>query len=154
VTSKVKALVQKEETSMIRRNTRSMTSCSNMTEVPTLVNLSKKDLVQVNHNAFPLSLNEDSLIEELMRKIWEQRTSKTSFLHISKWPEYINFQQRFKDWLLQIETEVKKMCNDVHNFNDPPYEVDVINSRLGYRHKDSIDWDQTFGYRTAFAYLC
>jgi hypothetical protein len=96
---------------------------------------------------------EHPLVEKLMRKIWDLRSSKPSFSTVSKWSEFDDVKKWFKMWSLQIKTEVKRMCSDVQNFNDPPYEVDVINTRLGYRNKDSVDWDQTFGYRTGFAYV-
>ena len=57
------------------------------------------------------------------------------------------------DLISQIETEEERICTDLQKFDDPPYEVDVINSRLGYRIKDSVDWELAFGYRTAFAHL-
>ena len=45
------------------------------------------------------------------------------------------------------------MCRNVNYFNDPPYEVDVTNSRIGYRNIDSINYNHYCGYKTAFAYL-
>ena len=96
---------------------------------------------------------QDPIVEKLLRKIWELRTSNPSLSILSKWPEFSDIKQWLEGWSLQIETEEERICTDLQKFDDPPYEVDVINDRLGYRIKDSVDWELTFGYRTAFAHL-
>ena len=96
---------------------------------------------------------ENPLVVKFMWKLWKCRKEKLCLYLVKRWPEYIALQQRFKDWTLQVEKEVRKMIADVAEFNDPPYEVDGVNLRIGYSVVDSIEWDLTFGYRTAFAYL-
>ena len=97
---------------------------------------------------------ENPLVVKFMRKLWKCRKEKLWLSLVKRWPEYIALQQRFKDWTLQVEKEVRNMIADVTDeFNDPPYEVDGVNLRIGYSVVDSIEWDLTFGYRTAFAYL-
>ena len=95
----------------------------------------------------------DPSITKLMTKIWDSRKTKPSFSAVKQWSEYATVLQQFSNWPLQIETEVRKMCGDVQSFSEPAYEVDRVNCRVGYRHMDSVDWDQTFGYRTAFAHV-
>ena len=60
----------------------------------------------------------NALVEDLMRKIWQLRSSKPTFSKVKNWTEFIRLRQGFKDWALQIETEVKKMCYDVQYFKD------------------------------------
>lgn len=96
---------------------------------------------------------ENRQAEQLLRRIWQHRREKLSFSIVNNWPEYKSLMEKLGDWRSVIDTEVRRMCVDVENFDEPAYEVDTVNSRIGYSIMDSVDWDVVYGYRTAFAQL-
>ena len=52
-----------------------------------------------------------------------------------------------------LRQNVAVMCRDLRHFEEPPYVYDPITDRVGYVTMDSVCYDVTYGYRTAFAYL-
>jgi len=104
-----------------------------------------------------VALLESEEVRSLLVKIWEHRAEAQNtarlFRHIQQTEEYKALLGKFSDWEILVKTQVAVMCRDLRHFEEPPYVYDPITDRVGYVVMDSVCYDVTYGYRTAFAYL-
>ena len=100
---------------------------------------------------------EDDMIETLLREIWSNRNSFSkggaNMERVKSWNIYNAVLRKYSQWKFLLESEVEAMVDDVLNYDNPPYEKDAQNFRIGYVVRDNVEWGIVYGYRTAFAHL-
>jgi len=96
---------------------------------------------------------QDSVFDALICQIWNRRNERPGLENVRTWQEYKDVVKKFPMWGALLDTQVQEMCLDVRFFKSPPYEVDHVNGRIGYRKNGSVCWYTRHGYRTAFAFL-
>ena len=102
----------------------------------------------------PVTVWEEPAARALISRIWAERASRPSLHVVQDFPEYAALLKFFVgDWRWLVDIEVRSMCVDCQSFNEPAYVFDAATSRVGYTDMDSVNWDLTYGYRTAFAVL-
>jgi hypothetical protein len=101
----------------------------------------------------PIVTVQDLTIEELLKRLWKERDSLPSFEAVKRWAEYREAVEKFSNWKVLLDTELRAMYKDVTRYDSIPYEVDPINSRIGYQLIDTIRWETSYGYKTKFAFL-
>jgi hypothetical protein len=96
-------------------------------------------------------------VVEMLQHIWNTRRCRLSLESIQQLGVYQELKAKFVPAAYCIlDLQIREMLDDVNNFQNPRYEVvpdadgDV---KIGYRKLDSICFNTSHGYRTAFAYL-
>ena len=100
-------------------------------------------------------MNEPEVVS-IMRQIWEfQKQKKRIHLDdIKALPEYQRLLLKIPGFDYLLENEIILMLDQVKRVDDEPsYYLDHHADMIGYKVHDTISYNVTFGYRTAFAYL-
>ena len=92
-------------------------------------------------------------IHEILSTIFEGRGTRQTLRSVKATAAYQGLLVRFPTWQFLIDNEIKLMLGQVDTFNEPPYHLDRSKDRIGYKILDTVDYDVSYGYRTAFAYL-
>ncbi len=99
------------------------------------------------------------VLESLWQKRGEAKTPQAAqelCFNVMSSQEYQSLLQEFKAFEIVVESQVKMMCSDLHEYvqkKHPMPEVDPNQGCIGYKIHDRVDCDAVFGYKTAFAYL-
>lgn len=94
-------------------------------------------------------------IRQILKVIWtshKQASRRLRLSDIKQMDVYRELVAKFPSFEFVIENEISLMLDDVQRVDEQPYYLDS-NDRIGYRVLDTISYDVTLGYRTAFAYL-
>ncbi|GAM16943.1 hypothetical protein SAMD00019534_001180 [Acytostelium subglobosum LB1] len=91
-------------------------------------------------------------ITALFKYIYKNRSTITLAALINQ-PEYTKVVGEFPGHEAIISYSINQMVQFVNFFNQPVYEVDKVNQRIGYRKHDEISYTTEYIHRTMFAYL-
>ena len=100
---------------------------------------------------------------KVLESLWQSREDAETSQAVQKLcfdvksgEEYQKLVKAFKTFEVVIESQVRMMCADLHDYlqkNHPMPEFNPVQSCIGYKIQDRIDCGAVLGYKTAFAYL-
>jgi hypothetical protein len=102
----------------------------------------------------PCTILHNEHVNTILEYIWKHQDCGLNT--IRKLDAYTKLVAKYKDIKAVIKGAVQRMLIEVHNFNDPPFNL--VKNKLGqvvigYKESGSISTSIQHGYRTCFAYL-
>eukprot|EP00438_Fugacium_kawagutii_P033228 Skav228412 [mRNA] locus=scaffold1325:62493:65111:+ [translate_table: standard] len=102
-------------------------------------------------------------IRKVLENLWQKRSEANTLqgaqklsMEIASSPEYQEVLQDFKEFELVVESQVRMMCTDLHDYmqkTHPMPEYNPVQDCIGYKMQDRIDCGAVSGYKTAYAHL-
>ena len=95
-------------------------------------------------------------VATILKRIWEAHTRAGHRLRlndIKSMSAYKSLLNKMAAFAFLLDNEIALMLNQVRRVDDILYYLDSKNDRIGYKIMDSISYEVTYGYATAFAYL-
>ena len=100
---------------------------------------------------------------KVLENLWQRREEAQTLqaadklcFDVKTGEAYKNLVKSFKTFEVVIESQVRMMCVDLHDYmqkTHPMPEFNPVQGCVGYKVQDRIDCDAVFGYKSAFAYL-
>eukprot|EP01041_Mallomonas_annulata_P009370 gene9370-19434_t len=114
-----------------------------------------KDFFGATYNPIATFKSEETV--SILTYIFTYRMNSLTLDQIKALPAYTALINKCYDEVIPvIDQQIKAMLRDVKTFNDPPYEVVIVEGvgkRIGYKTLDCVDTKISYGYKTSFAYL-
>eukprot|EP01087_Luapelamoeba_hula_P010441 TRINITY_DN276_c0_g2_i2.p1 TRINITY_DN276_c0_g2~~TRINITY_DN276_c0_g2_i2.p1 ORF type:complete len:2599 (-),score=378.72 TRINITY_DN276_c0_g2_i2:48-6866(-) len=105
----------------------------------------------------PSTYIRDPCVNQLMEYIWKNRANRTALADVYKQKPYSDLCAKFGALKQIIRNCFDSMVADVASFAKPAYAVttdDAGRKVIGYNEFGVLMTNITYGYKTAFAYLC
>eukprot|EP01087_Luapelamoeba_hula_P010439 TRINITY_DN276_c0_g1_i1.p1 TRINITY_DN276_c0_g1~~TRINITY_DN276_c0_g1_i1.p1 ORF type:complete len:2464 (-),score=305.43 TRINITY_DN276_c0_g1_i1:82-7473(-) len=105
----------------------------------------------------PSTYIRDPCVNQVMEYIWKNRNNRSALSQVYSQKPYVDLYGRFSGLTQIIRNSVETMLVDVHGFAKPAYAITTDASGkkvIGYNEFGVLLTNVTYGYKTAFAYLC
>ncbi|CAJ1966717.1 unnamed protein product [Cylindrotheca closterium] len=95
-------------------------------------------------------------IADLLKSIWREHSCNgrsLRLLDLKSSASYECLRQKMQGFEFLLDNEISLMLKHVKRVDEEAYFLDESEQRIGYKVMDTVSYNVTYGYRTAFAYL-